>query len=164
MKAWISCLLVFFQLAVWGQSDSLTPAYQRYPQLPPFQLMLTDSSQFTREDLARKSPVLLMYFSPDCSHCIQQTEDLLKEINRFQSIEVVMASYQPLSLIRDFYAKYQLARYPNFHVGRDNQYMFPPFFQIANLPYFALYDKKRQLIWTHEGNLSAEKILRAFEK
>jgi peroxiredoxin len=160
-------LLVFslaISLAAYSQADSVTPAYLKFPSIPPFELLQIDSSSlFTKSDLKKNQPLLLMYFSPDCEHCKHQTEDLLKEIRSFKKIQIVMATYQPFESMKSFYEKYDLAKY-NIHVGRDSKFVLPPFFRMANLPYLALYDKKGQLITTMEGNQKVNKILKAFGK
>ena len=74
-----------------------------------------------------------------------------------------MATYQPFEAMKSFYEKYNLEHY-NIHVGRDTKFVLPPFYQIKNLPFMALYDKKGNLITTFEGNQKVNKILKAFGK
>jgi peroxiredoxin len=160
-------LSLFFGFAAYsqsGQTDSVSPAYLRFPTVPPFQLLQVDSaSTFTKDDLKKNQQVLLMYFSPDCEHCQHQTEDILQDIKAFKKIQIVMATYQPFESMKSFYDKYGLAKY-NIHVGRDTKFILPPFFKIKSLPFMALYDKKGNLITTFEGNQKVNKILRAFGK
>ena len=103
-----------------------------------------------------------MYFSPDCDHCRHQTEDLLRDINSFKKIQIVMATYQPFESMKEFYQKYKLSDYNSIHLGRDSKFILPPFYRMGNLPYLALYDKKGNLITTFEGNQKVNKILKAF--
>src|SRR5688572_27285650 len=105
-----------------------------------------------------------MFFSPDCDHCQHQTEDLLKDMESFKNVEIVMASYQPLEMMKGFYEKYQLAKYPNIHIGRDTKYFLPPFFKMSNLPYLALYNRKGDLITTFEGNVKTARLLKEFKQ
>jgi hypothetical protein len=143
-------------------SDSLKPAYLRFPTIPPFELLEGDSvTVFTKANLKKNQPLLLMYFSPDCDHCRHQVEDLLKDIKSFKKIQIVMGTYQPFESMREFNKKYQLANH-NIVVGRDAKFILPPFYRMANLPYLALYDKKGNLITTFEGNQKVNKILQAF--
>jgi len=147
-----------------SQTDSISPAYLRFPTVPPFQLLQVDSaSTFTKGDLKKNQQVLLMYFSPDCEHCQHQTEDILQNIKSFKKVQIVMATYQPFESMKSFYEKYELAKY-NIHVGRDTKFTLPPFFKIQSLPFMALYDKKGNLITTFEGNQKVNKILKAFGK
>jgi thiol-disulfide isomerase/thioredoxin len=118
----------------------------------------------TKADLKKNLPVMLMFFSPDCDHCQHQMQDLLKEMESFKKIQIVMATYQPFEMMKDFYKKYGLATYSNILIGRDTKYFLPPYYRMFNLPYLALYDKKGNLIRTFEGNQKVPVILKAFGK
>lgn len=149
--------------AVFAQTDSL-PGYKRFPTLPPFQLLKLDSATtLTKEDLAKDQPVLIMFFSPDCDHCQHQIEDMLKDMKAFDNIQVVLASFQPFEQIKAFNEKYGLDRYKNVYIGRDTKYFLPPFYQMYNLPYLALYNSKGDLITTFEGNVKPDKLVKAFK-
>jgi thioredoxin-related protein len=164
LKKSLLVVSLFFTLAAFSQADSITPAYLKFPTIPPFELLQIDSTTiFTKAELKKSQPLLLMYFSPDCEHCQHQTEDLLKEIRSFKKIQIVMATYQPFESMTRFFEKYKLGKY-NIHVGRDSKFVLPPFFRMQSLPYLALYDKKGQLITTFEGNQKVNKILKAFGK
>lgn len=141
------------------------PAYKRFPSVPPFTLLGIDSSStITRDDLPKHRKTLIMYFSPDCDHCKHQTEDMLKRIEDFKKVNIVMATYQPFEDMVAFYKDYKLANYPNIKVGRDSKYFFAPFYQVRNLPYLALYDAKGNLITTYEGTTKVDKLLANFGK
>jgi hypothetical protein len=75
-----------------------------------------------------------------------------------------MATYQPMEELKDFVKEYELEKYPNFRMGRDEKFMLPPFYAMKSLPYLALYNKKGNLITTFEGTTRIEKVLEAFKK
>jgi hypothetical protein len=103
-----------------------------------------------------------MYFSPDCDHCQHQMDDILKDMESFKNIQLVLATVQPFDQMKAFNEKYKLAQYSNVYIGRDIKYILPPFFQMRNLPYLALYNRKGNLITTFEGNVKTKKLLDAF--
>jgi thioredoxin-related protein len=144
-----------------AQTD--TPAYKKYPSVPPFTLLQADSTLFTKNDL-KKQPTIIMYFSPTCDHCQHQWADMVKRKEDLQQFQIVMATYQPFEEMAEFYEKEQIASYPNIHVGRDEKYFLPPFYRMQSLPYLALYDKQGNLITTFEGNVKIDKLLDAFKK
>jgi thiol-disulfide isomerase/thioredoxin len=165
MKPFFALLLLLMSAPLLAQQvDTLTPAYQRYPNLPPFEILQSDSSLFTRENLSKKKPVIIMYFSPDCGHCQHQTQYMIEEMEAFKSFEIVMTTYQPWHMMKQFYQDYRLRQYPNIHLGRDTKFFFPPFFKIANLPFIALYDRKHQLVMAREGNITIEKLQKEMER
>jgi thioredoxin-related protein len=119
------------------------PAYKRIPTIPPFKLaMASDSAIFTKENLRKKKPVIIIVFSPDCDHCIHATEDLIKNIKSFKNTEIILASSLSYESIRKFYKDLNLAAYPNIHVGYDSKRFLNSFFDVRSFPSIFLYDKK----------------------
>jgi thioredoxin-related protein len=118
---------------------------------------------FSTAKLKKNTPVLIMFFSPGCDHCIHQFEDMRKRMNELKKYQIVMATYQPIEELAEFNKKYQISKYPNIITGRDHNYALPPFFEISNFPYLAFYDKSGKLITTHEGNMSVDNMLKKFK-
>ena len=148
-----------------GQTDSIQPPYKRFPTPPPFKLLLTDSSSyFTKADLEKKKPLLLMVFSPDCDHCKHETEELIKNIDKFKKVQIVMATWLSFTEMKKFFLDYGLNKFDNITVGRDMNFILPPFYNIKNLPFLAMYDKKGQLISVVEGSLPMDKIAELFKE
>jgi len=104
-----------------------------------------------------------MLFSPACSHCQHETEEMVKNIEKFKDIQVVMATFMPFDSMKKFRDHYQLAQYNNIVVAQDTHFFLPSFFMIHNLPFHAFYDKKKALITAFEGSMSLEKILNNFK-
>lgn len=151
-------------LSIYAQQPNNTPAYLRFPTMPPFTLLKPDSTELKRDDLPKGRKLLFMYFSPTCEHCQHQTKDMLSEIEKLKDVQILMATYQPFDEMKKFYADYKIANYKNISMGRDRAFFFPPFYKMNNLPYLALYDAKGNLITTFDGNRSMEVIVKAFEK
>jgi thioredoxin-related protein len=149
---------------LFAQNDTTAaPLYKRFPTVPPFKLLEVDSvSVFSKADLKKNKPVLLILFSPTCDHCQHETEELIKHIGNFKKVQIVMATMMPFASMKDFYAKYELAKFKNIKVGQDFQYMLPSFYMVHNLPYLAMYDKKGQLLTTFEGNMKIEDLIKVF--
>jgi thioredoxin-related protein len=104
-----------------------------------------------------------MLFSPTCEHCQHETEDIIKHIEGFKKIQIVMATPMPFYQMKEFYAKYQLSRFDNIRVGQDFKFFLPSFFRVHNLPYLAMYDKSGNLLKTVEGNMKVEELLEVFK-
>jgi len=139
--------------------------YLKYPTIPPFHLLKLDSTSYlTKDDIKKHHRTLVMFFSPDCDHCKHQTESILADFADFKDIEIVMATYQPFSELKEFNTHYRLFEHPNIKLGRDEKFFLAPFYKIRNLPYLALYDKKGNLITTFEGTQKVETIVKAFQQ
>lgn len=162
-----AALIAFLLLTMsaFTQTDSIAPPYKRYPIYPPVKLLLPDSvTLFTKEDLPKKNPVMLMLFSPTCEHCKQETKELVNQIDKFKGITIVMATSMPFDSMRVFREKFGLAQYKNIIVGHDTHYFLFSFFQNRNLPFLAFYNRKKTLISAYEGGIPMEKAAMEFDK
>jgi thioredoxin-related protein len=161
VKNWILTLLLLAG-GIWASGQHVdTPAYKKNPTVPEFSLLQADSSVLTKNNLKQQA-TLIMYFSPTCDHCQHQWDDMVKHKDQLKNIQIVMATYQPLEEMQDFYKKQQIASYPNIKMGRDTEFKLVPFYRIRSLPYQVLYDKNGKLITTYEGNVKVETMLDAF--
>lgn len=142
-----------------AQPDTTAP-YKQYPTFPPVKLLKADSaSYFTKDELPKKKPVLLIVFSPDCEHCKQATRELVQHIDRFKNIQIVMATMMPFGMMTAFIKEYGLERFPNITVGKDKEYFLPYYYKMKSLPFLGFYNKKKELITVFEGSMTIDKIL-----
>ncbi len=140
----------------------LEPAYKRIPTVPPFSLALAgDSSTFTKTDIRKKKPIIMMVFSPDCDHCVHATEDLITNINSLKNTEIVLASSLSYESVVKFYNDLKLSAYPNIHVGYDSKRFLSSFYEVKSFPSIFLYNKKGNFKEGFEGDVSFEKIAKS---
>ena len=163
MKYILTVLINLFTLGLFAQSDTSLPLYKQFPDLPPLSVYrYPDSLKITKPMLASKVKTMVMVFSPDCDHCQQATEDLLKNMEQFKKVQIVMVTFANFGMIKPFYDVYHLNRYPNILVGYDPAYMLGTFYNVKNFPAVFLYDKKGKLITGFEGSKSFSEIALAF--
>lgn len=156
---------ILLSLVIYSQTDSIQPPYKKFPNFPPVNLLLTDSTNsIIKNDLPRKRPIMLMVFSPDCEHCQHETEELIKMMDKFEKITIVMATPRPYADMMAFREKYGLAQYKNIIMGQDTQFFLLTFYNISNLPFLAFYDKKGELISVFAGSMPLDKVLLELEK
>lgn len=164
MKTLIT-LFVFVQSSITTFAQPTEPPYKRFPTVPPLKLLLVDSTtQFTEKELKKNRPVFIILFSPDCEHCKKGTEELIDNIDKFKNIQIVMTTILPFDKMKEFYTTYKLDRFKNITVGRDQFYLLPTFYRIKNMPFFAFYDEKGDLIDIAEGTLPIPKVLEYFKE
>lgn len=155
---------LFCTIISFSQTDSIQAPYKRFPAFPPVKLLMQDSATlFSKDNLPKKTAVLLMIFNPECEHCQHETEELIKNMDSFKKVRIVMATMMPLEEMKTFIKKYNLSKYNNITVGRDIHYVLPGFYMISNLPYLAMYDKQGQLISTFEGTMKMEDLIKVFK-
>ena len=166
MKKCFLFLLVMISISdVYGQPDSIQAPYKRFPSFPPVKLLKPDSATyFTKQDLLKKSPVMLMIFNPQCEHCQQETEAIIKHMDEFKKVQIVMAALAPFDSMLVFFKKYKLEQFENIAVGKDIQTFLPAFYMLRNLPFFAFYNRKKELISVFEGALSIPQMLETISK
>lgn len=162
MKNWLltSMTLILFSVSF---AQSGNPPYKQTKKLPDFELETPGKGVFKTAQIKKGTPVIIMFFSPGCDHCINQFESMQKRKNEFKNYQIVMATFQPIEELTEFNKKYQIDKYPNIVTGRDAHYFLPPFFEISNFPYLAFYDKNRKLITAYEGNMSVDNMLENFK-
>ena len=137
-------ICTFFSCILSAQSQAIgEPAYKRIPTIPPFSLLLSaDSTIFTKQQLKKKKPVIIMVFSPDCDHCIHATEDLITNIKSFKNTEIILASSLSYETVQKFYRDLNIAAYKNIYVGYDSKRFLSSFYEVVSFPSIFLYDKK----------------------
>ncbi|MEI6947242.1 thioredoxin fold domain-containing protein [Paraflavisolibacter sp. H34] len=163
MKYILLLLLAFCQTAAFAQADTTLPPYKRFPTLPPLQLYLGDSTtKYTKASIPGNKPVLIMLFSPDCSHCQHTAEEMLQYKEEIKNIHIVMATLHPIWMMNEFVQKYRLTELPNVVVGKDVHFILPPFYNVKSLPYLAFYNRKGALLMGHEGSMPLQKALGIF--
>lgn len=166
MKALLTFYFALLTATSLAQKDSVpAPPYQRFPVLPPLQVVLADSTtKYTKADLPKGKPVLIMLFSPDCEHCQHEAERFVAGRELLKKIHIVMITTYPIYRMKEFAAQYGLDGMENVVVAKDPHYFLLPFYDVRNFPFLALYDKKGKFIRTFDGSATVEKLLDAFGK
>lgn len=156
-------MLLVCCLTLHAQTD--LPPYKKVPYFPPVKLLLADSATwYKKDDLPQKKPVMLFYFNPECDHCQKQIEEIIKNIDRFANIHIVMATSQHFDKMKVFIERYHLANHKNIVMGFDPDFFLMHFYQVHSFPYLAFYNKWKELISAFDGGLPVEKILKEFEQ
>jgi thiol-disulfide isomerase/thioredoxin len=149
-----------------AQTDSANmPPYLRFPTVPPIKILKVDSTTyFTKDNMKKNKATIIIIFNPGCEHCKHETEQIIKNIDDFKDVQIVMTTPQSFAEMKDFYKNYNLGKYPNIVVGRDEHFTMPTFYSIRSLPFLAFYNKKQKLISVHEGNMPVPKMIEEMNK
>jgi thioredoxin-related protein len=157
-------MLLFLSSVAYAQNSPAEPPYKRFPTLPAIQVLLGDSTtKYSRDDFPKKTPVLLMLFSPDCSHCQHTAEEMVKAKEQLKDIHIVMATLHSITQMNEFVEKYGLSQMSNVVVGKDIYFFMPHFYDVKSMPYMAFYNKKGELIQGLQGSLPVPKIIEVFK-
>jgi thiol-disulfide isomerase/thioredoxin len=144
-------LIFFFCLVIAAGCTNAQVSQQSYTPpvtLPPYHILNTDSVYVTPANLKKNKPVMIIYFSPDCSHCQHLMYEMKPLMSSFKNIQVVMISFvMQLKAIQNFYRDFGLKNYPNFTVGTEGYtYVVQKYYRVSTTPYIALYDKNQKMV------------------
>ncbi len=158
------CLLCCWVLSVscFAQQDT-SLLYLSFPTIPSFKLIkVPDSTYFTKEDLKKKTPTIVMVFSPDCEHCQEMTKQITANIKLFKKAQIVMATPVGFSYVKKFYEEYKISNYSAITMGRDPTYFLGTFYKVRSFPAIFIYNKKGQLVNWFTGEVELKKIVDSY--
>ncbi len=158
ITVWLfSCTLANGQQA----KDSALPVYISNPAIPPFTILTTDSASFTQKDLPQGQPVVIIYFSPDCSHCQYEAKQIVQHMEALNHVFFVWVSYHPMDEIKQFDTLYGLNKFPNVKMGRDLKYFIPSYYKVAFTPFIAVYNAQGHFTHEFREGAKAEELIAA---
>ena len=157
--------VLFFFASIFSkaQTADTSKLYLQFPDIPPFSIMKApDSTAFTKADLKKRKPTLIILFSPDCDHCKHEIKALKADIALLKGVQIVMVSFLNYDLINKFYKEYNLDSFPNITMGRDGKYFLGTFYKLHTYPSMFLYNKKGKFVKDFEGSIAIKKIAESF--
>jgi len=120
-------------------------AYKKNPAIPEFKIVETrdTTATFIRDSLPKHKQVVIIYFSPDCSHCQYEATEIVKNMDKLKHVFFVWINYhQSLKALSEFSEKYKLNQFSNVVVGKETSYKTAVFYQIEFTPFIAIYNSK----------------------
>lgn len=144
MKALV---ILIFVSSIISCSDNLK-AKSRFTgkAMPSFDLMMLDSvTRINTNSFPIGKPIVILYISPSCPFCKAQTKEIISELETFSDIKVCIVSGFPLSDLKQFYYECKLKGHPQIVFGYDVNSSFANYYQVASVPYIAIYDKNKVL-------------------
>jgi len=158
-------LLFFFSLII-AAGCSKAQTYTPPPAIPPYHILTTDSVFVTPANLKKNKPVMIIYFSPDCSHCQRLMFEMKSKMKEFKDIQIVMVTFvTQLKAIQVFYRDFDLKKFPNITVGTEGYtYVVQKYYQVRATPYIAIYDKKGKLVKAYEKSPTIDELAAIVKK
>jgi hypothetical protein len=132
--------------------------------LPGFQMTKTSGKIFESRQLKNERPVLLIYFAPDCDHCLVLLDAFFKKTAAFKNAEIVLISFKPVQQLLPFEKKYGTAQHANMHVGTEGwSFYLRNHYRLQKTPFVALYDKQKKLVCSFRETPSLTEIIACFK-
>lgn len=155
-----ACLIAFSVAGCGAAYAQVT--YKNLPEFPAFKLKDVNGEEFTTTKVLKKDkPTVIIYFSPTCSHCQHQTEDITGNIKIFKDVQFLMVTSYPPEDYKTFLETYAIAKFGNITFGYDPEFRLGGFLDLESLPGVFIYDGKGQLKNHYETNLKPQKLYSA---
>ena len=156
-------LLFFFLVVAAGCTNAQTNSIN--PVIAPYRILNTDSVIVTPANLKKHKPVMLIYFAPDCSHCLHLMYEMKPKIKEFKNIQVVMVTFAQLKAIQVFYRDFDLKKQPNFTVGTEGYtYKTQQYYHLKTTPFIAIYDRNGHISQYFEKPPKIDTLIAAVKK
>jgi thiol-disulfide isomerase/thioredoxin len=147
-------------------NSSFSQAYpKRGSAIPDFKMLMTNGKYFYSKEIQKNKPLVLIYFAPDCDHCIKLMDELFKGIHKLDKASVVMITFEPTRDVAWFERRYQTAQYPNIKVGTEGlTYVLRNYYRLDKTPFTAVYDKKGLLAFSYKNETPVNEMLGRLQK
>lgn len=128
--------------------------------LPDFDVLLPDSiTRINTSEIKTGAPIVLLYFSPDCEHCQNETEAILQHIDRLKDVRFYFITNDPFDRLKIFGQHYRLDKYSNILLGQDEQFFLLRYLKGSFPPCLVLYDKDKRKSKTFQGETPIDTII-----
>jgi|SRR5665213_284735 len=133
--------------------------------IPPFRMQLTNEKNFTAKNVSQTKPVIIIYFAPDCEHCRNLIKAVLSKSQNFRNAQVILVSFEPLTMIISFEKEFDLKKYPNILCGTETPtFYFKNLFNLVHTPFTALYDKRGKLVIFYKEETPVDDLILHLKK
>ena len=158
-------LLILLAVVCVGNSFSQSADVKPGSAIPQFKMLLTSGKYFSTADIEKNKPFVLIYFAPDCDHCIVMMDELFKKIHQLDNATVMLVTFKPVPELIGFEKKYQTAKFKNIKVGTEGMtYILRNYYRLNKTPFIAVYNKKGKLAFSYKNETPVNEMLTRFKK
>jgi len=136
---------------------------EKIVHIPAFELKSTLGENFTNKNLEKNVPVVFFYFNSDCDFCQAEIQDVVRNIKKFEGIQLLFVSFEPIQKIIMFQATNKLDIYDNVVFLSDYKNTFSETFGVKTLPSSLVYDKTGKLVSRNNGAVKVDYLLKAMK-
>ncbi|MDQ6814706.1 MAG: redoxin domain-containing protein [Bacteroidota bacterium] len=154
-------VVCFFVNVSFGQSADPQPG----TAIPSFNMQLSDGSNYSSKQIPKNKPLVLIYFAPDCEHCIKLMDELFKKIHQLDQATIVMITFEQPKDVAWFERKYRTATYPHIKVGTEGtSYVLRKYYRLDKTPFTAVYNKSGKLAFSYKNETPVSEMLARYKK
>ncbi|HVU83536.1 MAG TPA: hypothetical protein VHC50_01760, partial [Puia sp.] len=94
-----------------------------------------------------------------CEHCQKETQSILHHIDALKRVQFLFVTNDPFDRLKVFESMFNLTKYPNIKLGRDEQFFLLRYFKGVSPPYLVLYDGHKEQQHVYQGETSVDTII-----
>lgn len=158
----LSLLVAALASPAQSEQGAATLTYRNFNEVPAFPLLDLEGKKFSSGSVRPKGKTLVVvYFSPTCSHCIEFTEQLTSQLKSFRNTQFLYVSAYPLEEIKTFAITRGFHKMSNFRVGQDPEFNMGRFYELKEIPGVFVYSKEGKLTRSFDSKLKMEDLVAA---
>jgi thiol-disulfide isomerase/thioredoxin len=137
--------------------------FKNTKKMPAYALQNLNGGSFLANSVQKKGhSMVVVYFSPTCSHCIAFTETLTASLKKFSpAVQFFYVSAYPAADMKNFAATQGLLKMPQFTLGHDSNFLLGQFYQLKELPAVFVYNSAGLLVNYFDAKVKMEEIIEA---
>lgn len=157
--ALLSFLFVFTSHFIFAQSNLPAPV-----SFPVVNLVGSDGKAFnSAELLSKEKPTIVVYFSPTCGACEEQTKTITYNMADLEEVQFLfVTSYAPADT-EPFLEEHRIGSFGNIRFGYDTKSALGQHYRLEKVPAVYLYNAEGKLQQEWNGFASAEIIKAAVD-
>lgn len=156
----VLCFLGFMGYKIYQKIDHKKKVEQQVATLPTFSFTDLEGNTFTNSSLKENLAAIFVYFNSECDYCLHEAQSIRENLLQFDGTQFVFVSIEPIENIKKFAQEQQLLDVENITFVQDASFVFSQKFDANSIPYLLIYNKDKNLIYKHKGQIKAETILR----
>jgi thiol-disulfide isomerase/thioredoxin len=151
-------------ISLGGLAQTKKASFKTTKTLPSFTLTDISNKTFsTKAAQVKGKPLVVIYFSPYCAHCVAFTEELTGDLKSFKGVQFLMASAFSTDDIRTFVVTRGLNKLPSFKVGSDPAFQMGDFYEIREVPGIFVYNSQGKLTHSFSKQIKLEQLKAALK-
>lgn len=164
MKGLYAILLMIFLLPATEGAAQKAATYKDSKGLPSFEISLANGSTFATDSIPTGQPIIMIFFSTDCSKCRMFVRNLQAQYDKLRDTRIYMTTPMAMDGALIFAHDLGLDFFKNITWGVDEKNFVKPYFDISDLPAVVVYDSKRQFVQRFHGEFTEADVLQTVDK
>lgn len=146
-----------------AQKAGKTKSYKDNAEIPSFEILLKDGTVFNTDSIPAGQPVVMIFFSTDCSKCRMFVRELQSNYAPLKDTRIYMATPMNMDGALIFAHDVGLDFFKNITWGVDHQNFVKPYYDISGLPAVVVYDSNKQFVQRFNGEFTAGEVIKSVE-